>query len=260
MPNLAKMALRSVGSGAALRTAVPRTRFGDAVSPHRVVQGADFDLEDFKTIKGAVPGATVNDVVLAVSGGALRRYLLDKEDLPELSLVAAVPVNTRPSDDATGPGNSISLMKAVLQTTIADPLERLRAVQASTKDAKELGSATGAAQMSLLASYIPATAIALAGRVVTGSSLGAHLTPIGNCVVTNVPGPQVPLYLNGAKLLSTYGFGPLIDGVGLLILATSYNGRLFLSMTSCRDIMLDPQFFAECLREDFNDLLVAATG
>lgn len=259
-PDLARMAFRSVSPGGPSGPAVPRTRFGEKVSPHRVVQGADFELIDFRTIKGAVPGATVNDVVLAVCGGALRKYLLDKDELPEVSLVAAIPVSTRPSGETVGPGNSITVMTAALETTVADPLERLRAVHASTKDAKELGSATGAAQMSELASYVPATAMALAGRLATISSLGAHTTPIGNCVVTNVPGPQVPLYLNGAKLLSTYGFGPLIDGVGLLILATSYNKRLFLSLTSCRDLMPDPQFFAQCLRESFDDLMDAATS
>lgn len=254
VPGLTQLVLRALDGGGTGLGPAPSTRFNRMVSPHRVVQGVELDLADVKAVKDAVHGATVNDVVIAVCGGALRQYLQGKDELPQESLVAMVPISTRLPGEPPPRGNSVTAMLASLQTVVEDPLERLRAVHESTVEAKATTEAIGARQLSELSSQIPAAPMSLACRVITASNLGARAPAMGNCVVTNVPGPQIPLYLSGAKLVASYGFGPLVDGVGLLILATSYDGRLFLSVTSCRDIVDDPQFLAQCLHDSFDSL------
>ena len=194
----------------------------------------------------------MNDAVLAVVSGALRRYLQDKDELPEDSLVAAVPINTR-SDSDTTPGNQVAGMICPLNTQIDDPLQRLAAISAATRQAKETANGVGARQMTDIQQHIPSSTLALAARLVNGLALGTRAR-FCNCIITNVPGPQNPLYKNGAKLLSMWGCGPVLDGVGLLILATSYDGKVFLSISSCRDILPDVSFFAECLQGSFDDL------
>ena len=231
---------------------VPDTRFNRRVSPHRAFEGRSFALSEIRAIKNAVPGTTVNDVVLAICSGALRHYLEAKKELPEHSLVAAVPISTRPEGDTT-PGNQLTAMMCPLQSQVADPLARLKAISAATHQAKETANAVGARQMTDIQQHIPSSTLALAGRLVNGLALGVR-TRFCNCVVTNVPGPQQPLYLKGARLLSSWGCGPVIDGVGLLILATSYDGKMFLSASSCREIMPDPDLFSRCLQQSFDEL------
>lgn len=237
------------------KTPVPATRFNERVSAHRVFEGRDFALDDFRALKNAIPGTTINDAVLAVCGGALRLYLQDKNELPEDSMVAAVPINTRVQDENT-PGNQLSVMICPLGTQIENPAERLQAISLATRSTKETINAIGARQMTDITQHIPSSTMALAGRLVNGLALGVR-TPFCNCVVTNVPGPQQPLYHCGAKLLSMWGCGPVLDGVGLLILATSYNGSIFLSVSSCREIMPDASFFAECLQQSCTELQAA---
>ena len=235
---------------------VPETRFNGRVSPHRVFDGREFAFQEFRAIKNSLEGTTVNDVVLAVISGALRRYLLDKGELPEDSLVAMVPINTRVESNTT-PGNQVSGMACPLNTQIEDPVERLQAITAATQQAKDTASGVGARQMTDIQQHIPSSTLALAGRLVNGLALGTRAR-FANCIITNVPGPQHPLYKNGAKLLSMWGCGPVIDGVGLLILATSYDGKVFLSVSSCRDIMPDVNFFADCMQESFDELRKAS--
>lgn len=235
---------------------VPETRFNRKVSPHRVFDGREFAFQDFRVIKNSVTGTTVNDVVLAIVSGALRLYLQDKDELPEDSLVAAVPVNTR-SDNDTVPGNQVAGMMCPLNTQLDDPLQRLAAISEATRQTKEAANGVGARQMTDIQQHIPSSTLALAGRLVNGLALGTRAR-FCNCIVTNVPGPQHPLYKNGAKLLSMWGCGPVLDGVGLLILATSYDGKVFLSISSCRDILPDVSFLAQCLHSSFVNLRDAA--
>ncbi len=256
MPALSRRFLNKVqDEPAQSKTPVPATRFNERVSPHRVFEGRDFALDDFRALKNAIPVTTINDVVLAVCSGALRLYLQDKNELPEDSLVAAVPISTRAKDENT-PGNRVSAMMCPLNTQIEDAAERLQAISLTTHSAKETVNAIGARQMTDITQHVPSATLALAGRVVNGLALGVR-APFCNCVVTNVPGPQHPLYNCGAKLLSMWGCGPVVDGVGLLILAASYDGKIFLSATSCREMMPDAGFFAECLQQSFDDLQAA---
>lgn len=248
---LQKQELKSAGE-------VPKTIFNARVSAHRVFEGRDFDLADIKLMRQALPGATVNDVVLAICGGAIRDYLLARGALPESSLVAMAPVNVRVESEQGKAGNQVSGLAVAIRTDIGDPLERLAAVHAHTRDAKELSQAYGARLMTDINKHIPAATLALAGRLVTQLGVGNMIHPLFNCVITNVPGPQVPLYMNGARLVTQYGLGPVGDSIGLFMPVLSYNGRLTISFSSCREIMPDPERFAAAIEQSFADMLSAA--
>ncbi|MFT6892255.1 MAG: WS/DGAT/MGAT family acyltransferase [Halioglobus sp.] len=236
---------------------IPRTRFNGNVGPHRVFQAMSTDLEKVKAIKNAVPGATVNDAALTIVGGALRKYLDHHGELPEHSLAAMAPVNVRSKDDATG-GNIVSTLTVQLRSDIEDPMERLAAVHNGTKDAKELSNAVGAKAMTDYSQFIPSTLTAQAARLASRWGLMSRMKPSFNCVVTNVPGPSVPLYNTGAKMVSNFGTGPVQDGLGLFHVISSYCGEFVISATSCRDMMPDPDFYRQCLQESVDELSAAA--
>jgi WS/DGAT/MGAT family acyltransferase len=237
-----------------LAEAVPDTRFNKPVSPQRVFEGVTFKLKQLSEIRKAVPGATVNDVILAICGGALRRYLVEKGELPDDSLIAMAPINTRKPHEADVAGNVLATMFVPLHTDIADPVARLRAVREATADAKETQNAIGARQMTDITRHIPSATMALAGRLVTGLGLGHRAMRLCNCTVTNVPGAQQPLYLNGAKLIKSTGCAPVIDGMGLIITAISYNGEVVFSFSGCREITPDPERLAACTTASFRAL------
>ena len=233
---------------------VPRTRFNELLSPNRVVDGVTFTLDEIKEVKNAVEGATVNDVVMAVCGGALRNYLNSKHDLPEESLIAMAPVSVRKESERGDAGNQISMVTTPLFTDEDDPVERLKAIHGGMRESKELNKAVGARWMTDYTQFIPSTTFAMAARLYTQLGLGSTLSPIANCVVTNVPGPQVPLYSMGARLVRTHGLAPVFDGMGLNIAVFSYHGTLTISFVSCREMMPDPGFFSECIQKSFEEL------
>jgi diacylglycerol O-acyltransferase len=236
---------------------IPRTRFNGNVSPHRVFEAINVSLQDIKDIKNSVAGATVNDTALTLVGGALRKYLQAHGELPDLSLAAMAPVNVRSDSDTTG-GNIVSTMTVQLRTDIEAPLERLSAVHDGTKDAKELSNAVGAKAMTDYSQFIPSTLTAQAARLASRWGLMSRMKPSFNCVVTNVPGPPIPLYSTGAKMVANYGTGPVTDGLGLFHVISSYCGQFVVSATSCRDMMPDPEFYRACLQESFDELKAAA--
>ncbi len=257
-PGLAQTVLkRFTGGENDERLRVPRTRFNGKITQHRVVDGTRFSLEEVSRVRAAVPGSTVNDVVLSIAGGALRRYLEAKDELPGDSLVAFAPINVRREEERHTGGNQVSLMRAALRTDVADPVERLAAVHRGTSRSKEITNAIGARELTDLNKFTPPATLALAGRLITRAALLSR-TPLVNCVVTNVPGAQVPLYLNGARLLSMGGLGPIVNGMGLIIVVVSYNGELTMTLTSDREIVPDPAFFTECIDESWASLKDAA--
>lgn len=238
---------------------VPRTRFNGTVTAHRAVEGRDFALQDIRDIRKRVPGATVNDVVLTICGGAMRRYLEDKNELPVDSLVAMAPISVRSDDESGSMGNRISAMSVTLFTEIADPVERLSAVHQGTKDSKAVAEAMGAQTMTDISQVLPGTFSGLAARLYTRMGLANSVKPFLNTVITNVPGPQFPLYFTGARMVALHGLGPVMDGMGIIHPVFSYSGRISIAVTACRDHLPDPGFYAECIQASFDELLEAAT-
>ncbi|MNZ27074.1 putative diacylglycerol O-acyltransferase [compost metagenome] len=261
LPKLAVAGLRSVvrsvltpGGGGA-----PRTRFNTNIEAGRVWNSVTLDLADVKQIKNLVPGATVNDAVLAMIGGAMRRYLEDKDELPDKSLVTLAPVNTRQGGEAAASGNTISMVTFPLRTDIEDPLERLEAVHAATSESKAIQSAIGAQDLTNLQKFAPPATLGLAGRMATLTGMGGKgPVVLHNCLVTNVPGPNVPLYMLGAKLVYWCGVGPLVDGLSLIWNPTSYCGKMFISLTSSPNVVPDPDFLAQCLKDSYEEMQAIA--
>jgi WS/DGAT/MGAT family acyltransferase len=234
---------------------VPFTRFNRPVSPHKMFDATIFKLKDLKQIKSKVEDATINDVVLAICAGGLRRYLDFHEELPSDPLVAIAPVNARSSGkEAEMPGNNISAMSVSLPTLEDDALERLQIIRDTTRQTKAAKSGISARLMTDLTRHVPAATLAGVARLIAG---GRFTHKLCNLFVSNVPGPQHTLYMNGAKLLHNFGMAPLADGMGLFIATPSYNGEMSFNIISDREMLPDIEFFKECLEAEFEELLEA---
>jgi len=257
-----RTALNTLRNAGALRDALPaapRTRFSSTITAHRVVDGRAFDLAKIRKIKSAIPGATVNDAIVAIVTGALRKYLEASKELPDMPMVAMAPISVRTTDESGSMGNQVSAMLVSLPTTIADPLERLRAVYESTQSSKETTNAIGARTLSDYTQFVPWALAGLAARTASRFSLANRASMPINTVITNVPGPQQPLYMAGAQMVALFGMGPVTDGMGIIHPVFSYNGTITVSFTSCREMLPDPARYAECLQESFDELYEATT-
>ncbi len=239
---------------------VPRTRFNRTITAHRVIGFCRFSLDEIRVMRKAVKGATVNDTVVSLCGGALRKYLAGKQELPSDSLVAMAPVSVRGGDEKGAMGNRVSGMMISLGSHIENPRERLAHVQKSSAQSKALANAIGARQMTDAMRFIPGSLMVMGTRFASQMGLANIQNPAYNCVVTNVPGPQVPLYSMGAKLLTTIGFGPLTDGVGLMFPVGSYCGEFMVSFTACREMLPDPAFMEQCIRDTYDDMRATLIG
>ena len=216
----------------------PDTLFNKDVSIERVVDCRFFDFSEIKQIQYAVPGATVNDVVLAICGGALRRFLESRGELPDTSMVTVCPINVRTPAEAESGGNRIAMMTTRIHTDIADPLERLKAIHRSTKRAKATIEAVGAREIQELNNSLPSVlqtlAIAAVGRL-------PDMPRPFNTSISNLPGPRESLYLGGAKLLHIGAGMPIGDGYGLFIGICTYAGQISFNVTSAVNILPQPQ-------------------
>jgi diacylglycerol O-acyltransferase / wax synthase len=238
----------------------PRTRFNRVIGAHRVVEGRSVPLADIKAIRALAPGSKVNDVFLAIVGGALRRYLLAKHDLPDKTLTAMAPISVRTGGEKGDMGNQVAAMVAPLGTHLADPAERLRFVHARTANSKAMTEAIGARNMTEASKVAPALWMSLGAQLYTRLGLANRgAAPMFSTVVTNVPGPPVPIYSAGARLESMFGLVCLTDGLGLGHVVQSYCDEATISFTACRDLMPDPDFYADCIEASFEELRDAAT-
>ncbi|MDP1612982.1 MAG: wax ester/triacylglycerol synthase family O-acyltransferase [Sulfuritalea sp.] len=244
----------------------PMTRFNSEVSPHRVFDTRRFALKDFKEIRGLAPGATVNDVVLAVCAGGLRRYLDLQGELPEESLVAAAPIAVRAMGKNAGKNAgetdapaTFSWIRLGLATDILDPVGRLMAIQATSSSSEVMARAVSARELIELAEHAPSAAIAATSKMLrSASALLGNWAPLANCAIANVPGPRVPLYLQGARLTYVSAIMPIADGMGLVFSVTSYAEMIVISFTACYEQLPDPDVFAHCLRDSFKEYLALA--
>jgi WS/DGAT/MGAT family acyltransferase len=236
----------------------PKTILNKPVGPHRVFDAAEFPLEGFKDIKNAI-GVKVNDVALGVVSGALHRYLDAKGKAPEEgSLAAGIPVNMRTRRGATEENNQVGSIFASLHTDVSDPVKRLRAIGQSTEDAKSSGEASPMVDALMLAGvFSPAFSKSMA-RFWSRNELSRLLPMNISTVISNVAGPDFPLYCAGARMVDYYGLGVLTPGVGIFHLVFSYAGKITLSVLADRDIMPDPEFYHDCLVASYEELYAAA--
>jgi diacylglycerol O-acyltransferase len=236
----------------------PKTILNKPVGPHRVFDAAEFPLEGFKDIKNAV-GVTVNDVALGVVGGALQRYLVAKGEAPsEGSLAAGIPLNMRTRRGTTEENNQVGSIFSSLHTDITDPIERLTSIRQSTEDAKVSGEASPMVDALKLAGvFSPAISKSVA-RFWSRNALSRHLPINISTCISNVAGPDFPLYCAGAKMVDYYGLGVLTPGMGIFHLVFSYAGKITLSVLADRDIMPDPELYHDCLVATYEELYAAA--
>ncbi len=242
--------LRKLDSPPRLLSA-PSTIFNQTITSRRTFWGKNYDFDRIKSIRKAVPGATINDVVLAVCAGGLRNYLLEKEELPDKPLVAMAPISVRKEEDKDGSGNQVSAMLVSLATDLDDPLERLLEISSSTHSSKIQASALPAHQIT---EFLPSETLAAAARVYTRTRMGGRHRPFFNVTITNVPGPPIPLYVAGARIHSVFGMAPILDGLGLLLVIFSYHGRISIGINSCQQIVPDPDFMIDCISKSLDEL------
>ena len=259
-PSLGKVAAGVATRQLKVPVRVPRTRFNANVSPHRVFDGRTFDLNEVKSIKNSQPGTTVNDVVVTICGGALRKYLKNKHELPSESLVAMAPMSARPEDKRRSAGNLVTAMSLPVRSDIADPLERLLAVNRESTLAKKLTYTMGPHLAADAAEFLPSTISGLLARTFANANLAERLPPLVNTVITNVPGANVPLYSMGSRMVATFGLGPVVHGLGLFQPVLSYNNTITISAVADRDMMPDPAFYSECLQTAYDELKHATLG
>jgi WS/DGAT/MGAT family acyltransferase len=235
------------------------TRFNSVVSPYRVFETRRFQLDEFSEIRRLVPRAKINDVVLAVCAGGLRRYLEANEELPEQDLSTLLPVYVREPQSAAGNRPEVHWEAVRLGVDIDDPVKRLAFIKAQTAASPLIAQAIGARELTDIGTHAPAATLAITGKMLGRALLGVgRRAPLANCAITNVPGPSVPIYLNGARMTYFSAIMPINDGLGLVFAVTSYDGKIIISPTSCREQMPDPEFFAQCLRECFQEYLALA--
>jgi len=238
-------------------TVAPRTPWNRPITAHRRFAYTTVSLDDAKRVRRAF-GCTFNDVVMAVCSGTLRRYLQLHNCLPSESLIAMVPVSVRTGDEEEMFQNRVSGVLADLATNLADPIERLRRVQASMNAAKENLKLMPADALQDFTQFAPPAVAARAMRMASRLRIADRMNPPFNLIISNVPGPQMPLYSAGAKLQHFYPVSTLVDGQGLNITVQSYNGNLDFGIIVDRDLVPDVWTMTDLLREEFDELVAIA--
>ncbi len=221
------------------------------IGPHRRFTWVSGDLDEFRAIKSAL-GGTVNDAVLAVVAGALGRYLRRRGCVDrEAVLRAMVPVSVRAEVERGALGNRVTAMWAPLPIGIESPVARLAAIRRSMEGLKRSGQAVGAQVLTQLSGFAPPTILAQAAR------LQAHQR-LFNLVITNVPGPQTPLYLLGRRMVAVYPMVPLAVNQALGVAILSYAGQLGFGLNADYDALPDLPALADDLRDAISELVAAA--
>src|ERR1019366_7148033 len=214
-------------------------------------------LADVKELKTALD-ATVNDVVLAICTGALRQYLQGRDELPTDPLVATAPVSVHPSTANPRGANKVSAMFVSLPCGTADPKERVDVIRSVTKGAKSEHNALGADVLLNWAEHATPNVFSAAARTYTRLRLADRHRPIHSLVISNVPGPDFPLYLGGAEMVAGFPLGPVMDGAGLNVTVMSYRGVLNWGLMACAETVPGVAMIAGAIPESLDELRAAA--
>ena len=235
----------------------PRTLFNATITARRSVAFTDVALADIKRVKDAF-GVTVNDVVTAVVGGALRHYLEDRGELPDRTLIAATPVSVHDQTTERAGMTKLSVMFSTLATDQKDPVERLRAIASANARAKEIHRMVGADTLVRWAEHFSLNAFALGARLYSTLHAADHHRVVHNLILSNVPGPPVPLYLAGARLVGLYPLGPITDGAGLNVTVLSEEDRVGFGIVTCPDLVPRVWDLADAVPGALEELVTAA--
>lgn len=246
------------GTAMAAPLRAPRTVFNGTITGHRVLSTVDLDLARVRAVKQAT-GTTVNDVVLCLVGGALRSHLEARGELPADSLLATVPMSVHGTSRRSGGSNKVSALFTRLGTDVADPLARLRQLAERNRDAKEHAGAISADALQDWAEFAAPRTFGLAVRAYAGLRLAERHPVVHNLVVSNVPGPPVPLFLLGARVEGLYPLGPVFHGAGLNVTVMSSAGRLHVGALACRESLPDVDALVRRFPAEL-DALEAALG
>lgn len=237
----------------------PDTRFDREITPHRVWDARFFALRDIDAITARVPGATRNETVTAICSGAAKRYLDARDETPETSLWALLPVHVAGPGDPDATGHRIQLARMRIMSDIDDPLIRLQAIVREAARARE--HSLGAEEVNEMQEVLPSPTMTLAARTIAARfGPGRRYRENHNMVISITPGPGRPLYLCGARLVAFTGMSIILDNLALSHTVTTYDGELSIAAVSDRKIMPDPGFYADCLQEAFEELQAAAGG
>jgi WS/DGAT/MGAT family acyltransferase len=245
--------LRENGGPGRAKLVAPKTSFNGRVSAHRRFVFGRMPLDDVKAVKNA-HGVTVNDVAVSICAGAVRRWLLEHDELPNEPLVAQIPVSVRTGDQIGTYGNRILLMSAPLFTDIADPVLRLQRTHEGLADMKERYRALPAELLQDANNFIPPAVFAQAAQLTFRLSTSRPGRPAWNLVISNVPGPQVPLYMAGARLVANYPVSVITDGMGLNITLMSYCGSVDFGIVADREQMPDARRLIDWLKDELAEL------
>lgn len=236
----------------------PRTPFNSTITGHRSISYATVDLEDIKRIKNAF-GTTVNDVVLAICSTALRKYLEELGELPSKPLIAMVPMSVHAAESRPGT-NRVSGMFMSLSTDIADPVERLEAIRDANTVAKDHTNALDANLLTDWAQFAAPSVFGSAVRMYSRLRLSDHHPVVHNLVISNVPGPNIPLYFLGAKIEKMLPMGPVFHGAGLNCTVMSLDGKLHFGFIACKDLVPDPWPLAYAVEDAMAEFVDAAAA
>lgn len=227
------------------------TPFNVPIGPHRLMEWTETPLEDVKAVKNVL-GGTVNDVVLATVAGAVRRFFKYRRvSVQKMDFRVMIPVSVRRESERGSFGNRVSLMVAPLPIGIKSPVERLNAITATTKDLKRSKQAVGAERLTAMAEWTVPNLMAQAVRLATRAR-------VVNLIVTNVPGPQVTLYLEGARMVASYPLVPLTHNMACGIALFSYDGTLYWGINGDWDALHDSDRLLRYVGESFEELRAAA--
>ncbi|MGD9622053.1 MAG: wax ester/triacylglycerol synthase family O-acyltransferase [Mycolicibacterium sp.] len=234
--------------------AAPQTPFNANVTGRRNIAYAQLDLDDIKTVKNHF-AVKLNDVVMAMVSGAVRNFLLGRGQLPENSLIAMVPVSVHDESDRPG-RNQVSGMFARLETSIEDPVDRLKVIAEGNSVAKQHSSAISATLLQDWSQFAAPAVFGVAMRVYATSRLGGA-RPVHNLVVSNVPGPQLELFMLGCEVKAMFPLGPIFHGCGLNVTVMSLNGKLDVGIVSCPELLPDLWDMADGFQVALDELLAA---